>query len=257
MSPPPAFLLAPATPARRVGSVPAVRPLAIPASWPPVEPNRAERREGSKDASAADEATLLAGLRRGDEDAYATLIHRLGPYLRSVARRYLDEPHDVEDVLQATYLSAFRGLPRFDAAARLSTWLHRIVANHALMVLRARRRRPETLLDGRSLAAVVDAGRRPRFPDPRDVGGGDLDRRLRRTLASLSPRTRASLRLRLSYGLPLAEIARLLDRTESSVRMHVQRGRPRLRALLGEPAPGRRPAGLDRDEIPAPARSRT
>ncbi len=82
-----------------------------------------------------DEAELVAGLRRGDEAAFELMVRSYGGRLLQVARRFLKE-EDARDALQEAFLSAFKAIDRFDGKARISTWLHRIVVNAALMRLR-------------------------------------------------------------------------------------------------------------------------
>jgi len=192
------------------------------------------------------EAPFVAALRRGDAAAYERLVEEAGPYLRSVARRFLAEPHDVEDVVQATYLSAFRSVRQFSASSTLLTWLHRIVSNHALMLLRSRRRRPETLLDERGLAAVGDRGGGLAFRPVDACAAAETAVSVHQALDGLSRRMRAAFRLRVEHGVSAADVAIVLDRTPSSVRMHLQRGRPLLRAALAS----------SRDESHGPKRLR-
>jgi RNA polymerase sigma-70 factor, ECF subfamily len=64
-----------------------------------------------------------------------------------VARRLLRNEDDARDAVQDAFLNAFRALPRFREEAKLSTWLHRIVINAALMKLRAAKRRSEVNID--------------------------------------------------------------------------------------------------------------
>lgn len=70
-----------------------------------------------------------------------------GGRLLAVARRFLANEEDAHDVLQEAFFSAFRALPNFAGQSRLTTWLHRIVVNAALMKLRSRQRRPECSID--------------------------------------------------------------------------------------------------------------
>jgi RNA polymerase sigma-70 factor (ECF subfamily) len=90
-----------------------------------------------------DEQALLAGLRAGAEGAFETLVRTTSARLLAVARRIVGSEEDARDVLQEAYTSAFKALPRFEGQAKLSTWLHRIVVNTALMRLRTRKRKPE------------------------------------------------------------------------------------------------------------------
>src|SRR5690349_12993599 len=94
-----------------------------------------------------DEATLLARLRRGENEAFELLVRVFGGRLLAVARRLVRNEDDARDVVQTAYLSAFRSLDRFEEGCQLSTWLHRIVVNAALMKLRSKRRKPEESID--------------------------------------------------------------------------------------------------------------
>jgi RNA polymerase sigma factor (sigma-70 family) len=91
----------------------------------------------------AHEAQLLAGLRRGEDDAFEQLVRQYSGRLLATARRLLCSEHDAQDAVQEAFLSAFKAMGQFTGAAKLSTWLHRIVVNAALMKLRSRRRKPE------------------------------------------------------------------------------------------------------------------
>ena len=94
-------------------------------------------------AVADDEQALVSALRAGHEWAFEAMIRVYGGRLLSVARRFMRNDEDACDVVQSAYLSAFQALDEFKGACKLSTWLHRIVVNTALMRLRSRRRKPE------------------------------------------------------------------------------------------------------------------
>src|SRR5512135_269130 len=84
-------------------------------------------------APGVDESVLLAALRQGEEWAFETMVRTYGGRLLAVARRICANDEDARDVLQSAYLSAFRALSSFEGTCQLSTWLHRIVVNMALM----------------------------------------------------------------------------------------------------------------------------
>src|SRR6059036_2756716 len=92
-------------------------------------------------SDVVDEKALLAALRGGHEWAFETMIRVFGGRLLAVARRFTRNDEDARDVVQSAYLSAFRSLNEFEGACLLSTWLHKIVVNTALMQLRSRRRK--------------------------------------------------------------------------------------------------------------------
>src|SRR3954462_13532416 len=93
------------------------------------------------------DAGLIARLKAGDRDAFEELVRTYGGRLLAVARRFVRNESDAQDIVQAAYLSAFRALPQFEGGCQVSTWLHRITVNTALMKLRTRRRKPEESIE--------------------------------------------------------------------------------------------------------------
>ena len=105
------------------------------------------RSELIADEIDAVDSALLAALRAGEEAAFETLVRSYGGRMLSVARRLLGNDDDAQDAVQEAFLSAFKGLAAFDGRSKLSTWLHRIGVNAALMKLRTQKRRPEQSID--------------------------------------------------------------------------------------------------------------
>ena len=93
-----------------------------------------------------EEARFVERLKRRDADAFEILVQRYSARLIALARQILGEEDLARDAVQDAFLSAFRSIDGFNGDARLSSWLHRIVANAALAKLRTRRRRPECFL---------------------------------------------------------------------------------------------------------------
>jgi RNA polymerase sigma-70 factor (ECF subfamily) len=81
---------------------------------------------------------FLARLRRHEEAAFAEFFEAYADRVYRLAMGLLKQADDAEEVVQATFLSAFEALDRFEPQAQLSTWLYRIAYNHALMLLRRR-----------------------------------------------------------------------------------------------------------------------
>jgi RNA polymerase sigma-70 factor (ECF subfamily) len=94
-----------------------------------------------------EEARFVERLKRRDADAFDALVQRYSGRLIALARQILGEEDLARDAVQDAFLSAFRAIDGFKGDARLSSWLHRIVANAALAKLRMRRRRPECFLN--------------------------------------------------------------------------------------------------------------
>jgi RNA polymerase sigma-70 factor (ECF subfamily) len=151
----------------------------------------------------------------------------------AVARSYLPVQEDAEDVLQSALLLVVRFIHGFEGASRLSTWLHRIVVNAALMRIRSRDRHPEARWDD-SVGGDSDS----RFAVHLAASGKDelsrreLHERLHWAIARLPPNVRAAVRLRDMDGLTLGETSVLLGQSRESVKTSLRRGRIALRRML-------------------------
>ena len=192
------------------------------------------------------DAALLARLRHGDESAFETLVRDNGCRMLAVARRLVRDDAEAQDAVQDAFTSAFAGLARFQGGARLSTWLHRITVNCALMRLRTRRRRPELLLEDLMPSWQAD-GHPVELPAPwREPGESDPEREdtrriVREAIARLPETSRTVLLLRDIEEFDTATTAELLGVTENAVKIRLHRARQALRGLL-DPSLRRRPA---------------
>ena len=183
-----------------------------------------------------DEATLLAGLRGGDEAAFAKLVGRYSARLLAVTRRLLNQEQDAQDALQDAFLSAFRGLAKFDGDSSLATWLHRIALNAALMKLRTRRRKPEQPIDELLPTYLGDGHRRDPGPAWKalasDAERAETRELVRRCIAQLPDSYRVVLVLRDIEELDTAAVAEHLGIEAGAVKTRLHRARQALRTLL-------------------------
>lgn len=182
------------------------------------------------------EEGLLARLRAGDEAAYEALVREQGPRMLRVIRRFLHHENDAQDALQDAFLSAFRGLAEFQGEARLSTWLHRIAVNAALMKLRKAKRTDERSIED-LLPRFLDDGHAVEPVVAWTEDDATLERQETRALVreqiTMLPETyRTVLLLRDIEGLDTEETARLLGVTPNAVKIRLHRARQALRTLL-------------------------
>jgi len=194
--------------------------------------------EAEPAVGGVDEATLVAGLRARDPQAFETLARVYSPRLLSVARRMLGgNEEDARDVVQDAMLSAFRSIDRFEGSARVSTWLHRIVVNAALMKIRSRRRKPEEALEP-LLPTFREDGHHGHdiqaWDEPADrLAEQEETRRLvRDAILELPEGYRDVLILRDIQELDTAEAAKALGVTPNAVKIRLHRARLALRAKL-------------------------
>ncbi|WP_424217407.1 RNA polymerase sigma factor (plasmid) [Streptomyces sp. BI20] len=87
----------------------------------------------------SDDGPLAARAGEGDEHAFETLVHRHAPAMLRLAENLLGNRAEAEDAVQDAFVSAWRKLPEFRHDSAFRTWLHRIVGNRCLNLLRARR----------------------------------------------------------------------------------------------------------------------
>ena len=157
---------------------------------------------------------------------------------------------DAADILQETFLQAFRNLGTFRGEARFGTWLYRIATNASLMLRRSRARRPAEPLDP-FLPRFDRDGRHDATPDELVVASRAdelLDRaalasKARDGLARLPDIYRDAFVLRDLEEMPTAEVAAILAIDPAAVRQRVHRARLMLRGFLQDAAACARPAG--------------
>ena len=189
-----------------------------------------------------DDPAFVERLRAGDKEACAICVREHSTNVYNLALKLTGDPAAAEDVLQETFLSAFRSIAHFEAKSQLSTWLYRIAYNAALM--RLRRRQVETV----SLDEPVedDEG----VPQPRDFADWSdnperavLDAEMRRVMdeavGSLSETLRSVFVLRDVNGLSTAQAAQVLGLSEEAVKSRLLRARLALREKLSAYVAGR------------------
>jgi RNA polymerase sigma-70 factor (ECF subfamily) len=157
--------------------------------------------------------------------------------LLAVARSMLRSEEDARDAVQEAFISAFKSLGSFEGTCRISTWLHRIAVNAALMRLRSRRRRPEESIEPLLPAFLEDGHHAVHPPEWRDDALALMERReerefVRARIEELPDGYRTVLLLRDIEELDTAETARLLGLGENVVKVRLHRARQALRSLL-------------------------
>lgn len=176
---------------------------------------------------------LARKAKEGDREAFEALVVATSATCYQLAYRLVGNEHDARDVVQETYLRAYKGLRRFRGEAAVTTWLYRITANSAARLLERRSRaRTSELDESVDLAFVANS------PDPESAASAaDVRGRLVEALETLPDGLRAVVVLRDVYDLPHKEIARELGISQSAAKVRLHRGRRLLRERI---FPGRR-----------------
>jgi RNA polymerase sigma-70 factor, ECF subfamily len=186
---------------------------------------------------AAQDAALLARLRAKDPGAYEELVRTHSGRMLAVTRRILNSEDDAKDAVQDAFLSAFRGLDTFQGGSLVSTWLHRIAVNAALMKLRTRKRKPERSIETLLPAFLEDGHHAETFHEwnePIDQAMLRAEKRavVRHCIGELPENHRTVLILRDIEELDTDETAARLGITPNAVKIRLHRARQALRTLL-------------------------
>jgi RNA polymerase sigma-70 factor (ECF subfamily) len=181
--------------------------------------------------TVSDAPAVLARARQGDSDAFRVLVEKHSRAAFRLAFRMTGNEQDAEDVVQESFLRAYRHLGRFEARADFGTWLYRIVANCAVELIRTRqsrqtRARMEPLDDLTLPPASTNPG------PQRLAESADIKRRVAAALDGLSPLERAAFTLRHYEGRTIDEISRTLRLGTSAAKHAVFRAVKKLRVDL-------------------------
>lgn len=166
----------------------------------------------------------------GDGRALEALVTRHSPRVNRLASQLLEDFEEARDAAQESLVKLCTRLRQFRGEAQFATWLHRLVVNTCRdrMAFQRVRRTEPLVLDEQ--AAGDDS-------DPSSLAAlADLRHDLAEALARLSPKQRAAVILRDSFGLPYTEVARLARIPVGTAKCYVHRARARLKAHLEERA---------------------
>ncbi|HUE87708.1 MAG TPA: RNA polymerase sigma factor [Vicinamibacterales bacterium] len=175
---------------------------------------------------ARDDSALVAASQAGDTAAFDEIVERHRRAIYQVCFRFVNNHEDASDLAQETFVRAWKGLGRFKGHAALSTWLYRVAVNVCLNHVSARRLHVEPL----------DSDR---FIDPAaDLPGTDLRRQeraqaVRRAIAGLPEKQRATLILRIYHEMSHQEIADVLGSSVGAVKTNFFHALANLKKILG------------------------
>jgi RNA polymerase sigma-70 factor (ECF subfamily) len=176
-------------------------------------------------APTDDDRQLVARSRGGDRRAFGELVARHQRAIFLLAVRYLDNVEDARDVAQRTFVQAFQKLGRFRQDSGFRTWVYRIAINLAVTALRERGRAAKMAARASSLETEVA---------PVEPISEREARRLRAAVASLPPKQRLVVELRVYDELSFREVAEVAGSSEDAAKMNFHHALKRLRTLIGE-----------------------
>jgi RNA polymerase sigma-70 factor (ECF subfamily) len=178
----------------------------------------------------------LEALKTGDREAFARLVDETSVHIYRVALQILGDDQDAEDVLQETYIKAFRALPDFEGRSSLKTWLYRIAVNEALMLVR--KRKPQTIsveentpFDAEAESDEMEIVDFCCLPEG-ELISSESRRFLDQAVQNLPANLRVVFVMRDMEGFSIQETAEALNLSENNVKTRLLRARLHLRQEL-------------------------
>jgi RNA polymerase sigma-70 factor (ECF subfamily) len=179
------------------------------------------------------DAAAVALARDGNSEAFRALVERHSRAIFRLAQRMTGNPSDAEDVVQETFLRAYRQLSRFESRANFSTWLHRIAVNCSIDLIRSRPHREAahdtTDLEQFSAAEAADAGH---ASPERLMLSSEVQARITAAMTGLSQMERAAFVLRHFEGQSIDEISRALGLKTNATKHSIFRAVKKMRHAL-------------------------
>lgn len=169
-----------------------------------------------------DDAVLVERAQKGDDKAFTQLYHRHARYLAGVVYRLMGDDHELDDVLQETFLAASGNLDQLRERARFRAWIARTAVHNVYRRLAKRRR-------FRWLGSAMQAS----TPAASDPQAGEEVRALFEALGQLPPDVRIPWVLHRVEGHTLPDVAELCDVSLATVKRRIADAEERLDRRLG------------------------
>ena len=167
------------------------------------------------------------------DELFEQIVSEHSSFVYNVAYRMMGNPDDADEVVQDTFLSAWRARDRFRGDAKVTTWLYRIATNAALMRLRKNSRKKEVSIDPTEVYQRIDRADWADAPD-RAALNNELLEEIQRGIAHLPEDAKTAVILRDVQGITNDEAAQVLNISVSALKARLHRGRVMLRNILAE-----------------------
>lgn len=188
------------------------------------------RRVRGKDDSQREEAAWIARCQGGETQAFRFLVERYERMVRAVIRRLITADHDVDELAQQSFVSAYEKLAQFNGTCRFSTWLCQIALNKARDAMRARRYREGDVDVGELELESGEDGPQAQLETQQETQR--CDRQLQAALGSLKPEDREVIVLKYLQEYDYGRVAEMLGCTVQAAKVRSLRARARLKEIL-------------------------
>lgn len=177
------------------------------------------------------DATAVSRARTGDDEGFRLLVDRYSQRIFRLAYRMTANEHDADDVVQETFLRAYRQIDSFEERANFGTWLHRIAVNCSLDLLRARGRADKRYGGDPETAELAGASSAEPLQE-RLLISAELRKSVTAAMEQLSGNERTAFVLRHFEGMPVEEIGKTLGIQVNAAKHTIFRAVRKLRASL-------------------------
>ncbi len=180
------------------------------------------------------DAATVALARDGNSEAFRALVEHHSRAVYRLAHRMTGNPSDAEDVVQETFLRAYKQLGRFESRANFGTWVHRIAVNCSIDLIRSRPRREAShdVADLEMLNAPPVTSKAVDASPERLMLSAEVQQRINSAMTSLSQMERAAFVLRHFEGHSIEEISRTLGLKVNAAKHSIFRAVKKMRVAL-------------------------
>lgn len=177
------------------------------------------------------EAEIIERILNGEKPLYEIIVRRFNPYLYKIGRSYNYNHEDTQDLMQDTYVDAFRNLSQFEQRANFKTWLIRIMLNNCY------RKKEKFSFKNEYAQAEINENVNPMFSNSNNnvnkhMHNHELGHIIEESLNKIPEDYRLVFSLREMTGLNVAETANLLEISEANVKVRLHRAKSMLKTEI-------------------------
>ena len=203
-------------------------------------PKQALEGQDARDGEARLDWALIQRTLAGEQKAYELLVIKYQKRIERLVARMLRDANQVPDVVQETFINAYRALHQFRGDARFYTWLHRIAVNTTYKALQEKKRNPlvsfsDLSPNNEDEYETFSSQVEPTSDETPEavVAARQVAEAMNAAMQALPPESRQALELREMEGLSYEEIAQLMEIPIGTVRSRIFRAREAIAAKVG------------------------
>lgn len=179
-----------------------------------------------------DDRQLVETIRRGDTDAFETLVRRKTPRVYALCYRIIGNAEDAKDIAQLVFIKLWENLGKYDVEYAFDTWLYRMVTNVAIDFMRNKQSRDNAVNSNLRLVRIAADAEQSLIVQRKEV-----EHVFEEVSAGLSPKQKTVFVMNQMEDLPSSEIAKVLGCRESTVRNHLFNARKLMQVQLAKRYP--------------------